>query len=177
MIKKVIIFSISFMFVLLSFNLQAQEPNKVIKTGNADIYVGTFDLKTMSVDCLHPASEVLVTLANTEVKSLKYNGKTDDKGYLRLEGIKPGKYFIAVRNKDGDYYFQDGCLVVKAVEDSKVYLHLKRELDMANIVRELEEMRIMSLAPNPVGKIIEISQSPFVSLKNKKVLKNIRKKK
>jgi len=166
--KKVEILSISLMLVLLNINLHSQEPNEIVKTGSADIHVGVFDIQSFSIDNYIPASGALITILNAEKKSVYYSGLTDKNGYLHLDGIEPGKYLIAVKNEEGDYFFQDGCLMIEAVEYSKAYLHLEQESDQESLRGEVEKMGIMSFLPKPVGKILEVSKSPFVSLKNKK---------
>ena len=65
--------------------------------------------------------------------------------------------------KEGeDYCFQDGFLIDKTVEDSKVYLHLERENNLEHTRMEAEKMGVLSLMPNLAGKILEVSGSTFI---------------
>jgi len=164
--KTLILFFSMPLILLFALYLHAQEPNEVVKTGKVDIYIGLFDLQNISLDHYVRIPNASVTLINKERQDIVYSGFTDQNGYLHLVEVLPGTYLIGVKDEGGDYIFQDGFLTIKAKEDSKVYLHLEREMDLVNLRKETEAMGIISQFPNLAGKIVEVTNSPFVSLKN-----------
>lgn len=164
--RKVIVLMFSMFFISVVINAQVEESDEIVKTGNVDVYVGSFDLQSVSLDHYVRISNAVVSLLNTETLLMVHSGVTDQNGYLHLDQVEPGKYFIKVQGERGEYFHQDGVLIVKAVEYSKVYLHLQQESDLDLIRRDLNKVRITSFFPNLTGKILEVSNSPHVSLKN-----------
>lgn len=135
-------------------------------TGGVDIYLGIFKPPDRSIDDYYPVEEAEVKIINKDDMSTWYSGTTNQKGYLRFDGIMPGKYFIVTKKYQGDYFLKGGVLIVKEKEDSKVYLHLELEsTELESNKAEVQENQIESFLPNLVGKIIEVSKSPSVSTK------------
>lgn len=146
-------------------NDKKDEKRDVMKTGGIDAYVGFFPSTENSIDDYTPVEAATIKIFNEKDVSLTYSGTTDQKGYLRLDGIMPGKYLISVENYEGDYFFKDGVLIVKENDDSKVYLHLELEsTGLANTKAKVQEKKIDSLFQNLVGKIIEVSKSHHVEV-------------
>lgn len=164
--KKVIVLMFSMFFIALVINSQVEESDEIVKKGNVEVYVGSFDLQSVSLDHYVRISNAVVSLLNTETLIMVHSGVTDQNGYLHLDQVVPGKYFIKIQGERGEYFHQDGVLIVKAVEHSKVYLHLQQESDLDSIRGDLNEVRISSFFTNLTGKVLEVSNSPHISSKN-----------
>lgn len=168
--KKFLALVFSILFAS-SFFLSQDKP-KPKQYGYVHVYLGIFNLQNLSLDHYIHLPDVAIKLINKETKETTHVQYTDPKGYTNFKNVLPGNYFLSAETENGSFFFHEGILIIKEEQGSKVYLHLEQEMDLKGTKEEVEGIGLMSQLPNLVGRLYEVSNSPFVLRKTKSDLDN-----
>jgi hypothetical protein len=135
----------------------------VVETGSLDVYIGYFLPPDYPLTAFAPVDGVIVKLISQDRKAILATGVTNLKGYVRIEGIEPGKVLIAVDTGGGEYLLKNAAVVIPKADESKVFLHIEQENNFSTLRADVEKMGVLGLLPNLRGKLIEVSKSRAVA--------------